>query len=469
MHNRSTYLSQVLERATHAAAIFSELDQATTNNIVKSVCEKAFSHRVELAKMAWEETGMGKWEDKVIKNAIASRLVYENIKDLKTVGIISENEETGITEIAQPIGPILAIIPVTNPTSTVLFKILIALKTRNPIIISPHRRATKSSIEAARLCYEAALAADAPEFCIQWVEHDSREMTQALMSHPKLALILATGGPSLVKSTYSSGTPAFGVGAGNIPVYVEKTADLEHAAAEIIVSKAFDNGILCSSEQSLVVDQEVAPLLKVELKKRGAYFLSSEETIQLERIVYDKENAAIRTSIIGKSAVDIARLAGIVVPADTPILIAPLKGVGDKYPLSAEILAPLLAYYEAHNFNEAVKICLDLNYFGGVGHSVSIFSKDEEKIKKFSLVMDAGRILVNMPSAQGAMGGIYNSLSTSFTLGCGTYGKNITTDNITAKHLLNIQRVCDRRVSEAYIKLMDDINKTKDNSGQRAL
>jgi acetaldehyde dehydrogenase/alcohol dehydrogenase len=441
-------IEEILERATYAAAIFSQYDQERIDKIVRAVYLAGLNDRIRLAKMAAEETQLGKWEDKVKKNAFATQYVYESLRHLKTVGIISEDERMGIIEIAQPLGPILAITPVTNPTSTVLFKILIALKTRNPIIISPHRRAARCSIEAARICYEAALSEDAPEDCIQWVTHKSRELTQQLMQHPKLALILATGGTGLVHEAYSSGTPSLGVGAGNVPVYIEKTADIPFAVEQIMISKTFDNGTVCASEQALVVEKEISRKVQQEFVKQGAYFLSMEQIRALEKIVLMPGTRSMNPEIVGQPVEKIAQMAGITIPADSRLLIGQLEKVGPNYPLSSEILAPLLAYFEVADFDAAVRLCIDLNYHGGIGHTVSIFSYDEPKIQKFALMMNAGRILVNMPSSQGGIGSIYNTLEPSLTLGCGTSGKNITTDNISAYHLLNIQRITRRRINE---------------------
>ena len=438
-------IDQIMEKATLAAAVYSTLDQAHTDRIVQAVYEAGFNARVKLAKMAYDETGIGRWEDKVIKNVVATQLVHEDIKNLKTVGIISEDKERGIAEIAQPMGPILAIIPVTNPTSTIMFKVLSSLKTRNPIIICPSKRAVRCCEETARICYEAALSQDAPEDCIQWLTQVTREQTQALMRHDKLALILATGGGGLVRSAYSSGTPAMGVGSGNVPVFVEKSADIPFAAEQILISKTFDNGTVCASEQAIVVEETIVEDIEAEFSKRGAHFLSGEEITLLEKIAWDKEEKTMNPDIVGRPADFIARKAGFVVAANVRLLIAPLKGVGAEYPLSSEILAPILAFYVAKDFEEAVKICIDLNYYGGIGHTASIFSNDDEKIKRFSLLMNAGRIVVNTPSSQGAVGGIYNVLNPSLTLGCGTSGKNITTENVTARNLLNIQRILWRR------------------------
>ena len=441
----SINVAAIMEKAVMAAGVFHQLDQAHTDRIVKAVCRAGFANRVRLAKMAVEETGMGRWEDKVAKNVLATHSVYEDIKDLKTVGVISEDHLTGITELAQPLGPVLAVIPVTNPTSTTLFKILICLKTRNPIIISPHRQASRCAIEAARLCYEAALTEDAPEDCIQWVTHTSREETQQLMSHPSLALILATGGGGLVKAAYSSGTPAIGVGAGNVPVYIERSADIPFAVEQIILSKTFDNGVICCSEQAIVVEKAIAQEVKEEFLRQGAWFLGPDEIRALEPVVYDHGRGGMKPEGVGQSVAVLAERAGIPVPPGTKLLLAPLDGVGRNYPLSGEILSPVLAFYECEDFQDALKRCIDINYHGGVGHTASIYSNDEERILTFASLMNAGRIVVNTPSAQGGVGAGFNTLAPSLTLGCGTGGKNITTDNITARHLLNIQRIARRR------------------------
>ena len=451
MLGESSKADDIVFRAKNATAIFSQYAQGEVDNIVRAVYQAVFNERVRLAKMAVEETGIGKWQDKVMKNVVASQLVYEDIKNVKTVGIINEDFAKGIIEIAQPLGPIFAIIPVTNPTSTIIYKILISLKTRNPIIIHPHRLAVNCSIETARICYEAALAADAPEDCIQWVKGFGREDTQALMSNPDIALILATGGTSLVKAAYSSGTPAIGVGAGNVPVFIENSADIDFAVDNILSSKLFDNGTVCASEQSIVVESAIAGKVRQKLIDSKAYFLNPEEIEKVQKVAYDVEKDVMKVEVVGQSVKVIAELAGINVPDDTSLLVAPLDIVGKEAPLSNEILAPIIAFYVEKDFEHAVKRCIDLNFHGGVGHTASIFSNDDEIIKKFSLIMNAGRIVVNMPSSQGAVG-LGSGLSPSLTLGCGTGGKNITTDNITAVHLLNIQRIARRRSNELYDK-----------------
>jgi acetaldehyde dehydrogenase/alcohol dehydrogenase len=439
------FADAILGRAAQAGAEFAQLGQAETDRIVDAIHKAAFNHRVRLARMAHEETGIGRWEDKVIKNVVAAQLVYEDIKDLRTAGVVSEDFVTGITEIAQPVGPILAVIPVTNPTSTVIFKVLISLKARNPIIICPSGKAKRCCAETARVCYEAALAAGAPEDCIQWLNDTSREQTQALMSHKGLALILATGGTGLVKSAYSSGTPTLGVGAGNVPVFIDTSADLPFAVSQILASKLFDYGTICASEQAVVVETAIAGAVRTEFERQGAYFLSPEETLKLEAVAFDPVKGVMKSDVVGQSAPRIAQKAGIAAPADVRVLMAPLAGVGEKYPLSAEILAPILAFYAEPSFLAAVNRCIDLNFYGGIGHTVSLHANDEARIREFALLMNAGRIVVNTPSSQGAVGGIFNRLSPSFTLGCGTGGKNITTDNVTARHLVNLQRVARRR------------------------
>jgi acetaldehyde dehydrogenase/alcohol dehydrogenase len=453
----SDYINEVMNIATMAAAEYSQLSQEQTDRIVKKVFEAAFNNRVKLAKMALEETGIGIWEHKVLKNVIASQLVYEDIKDLKTVGIISEDEVEGIIEIAQPMGPILAIIPVTNPTSTTIFKTLISLKTRNPIIICPSKKAVNCCSETARICYEAALEAGAPEGSIQWLTSVTREQTNELMTHKDLALILATGGSGLVKSAYSSGTPTIGVGAGNVPVFIEKSADIPFSIDQIFLSKTLDNGTICASEQAVVVEKSISEEVIAEFKKKGAYFLNREEIHILSQVALNPDTKLMNPDIVGKSAKFILDKAGIAAPEDVMLIIAPLDGIGGAYALSHEILAPILAFYIADDFQKAINLCIELNYHGGIGHSASIFSNDDEKIKYFAVNMNAGRICVNTPSSQGAVGGTYNRLSPSLTLGCGTSGKNITTDNVTAKHLLNIQRISRRRPNERFMRMDRDI------------
>jgi acetaldehyde dehydrogenase / alcohol dehydrogenase len=448
---------EILDKAILAAAEFNQFDQAQTDKVVEAVYKAAFNDRVRLARMAAEETGMGVWQDKVVKNVLASLLVYESIINEKTVGVISSDPLTGIMEIAQPLGPVFAVTPVTNPTSTAIYKILICLKTRNPIILSAHRNAARCTAEAARICYEAALEAGAPEDCVQIISAGSREFTQTVMAHPKIALILATGGTGLVKAAYSSGNPAIGVGPGNVPVFIDESADIPYAVSAIISSKTFDNGTVCASEQSVIVEEKIEKRVKEEMELQHCYFMNGEEIAKVERIAINPETMAMTASIVGQPVEVIARDAGLTIPDGTRILIARLNGIGKEYPLSYEVLAPVLAFYVAKNYNHALNICIDLNYLGGIGHSAGIYANDEKRIMEFSQVINAGRIMVNTPTSQGAVGGIFNNLLPSLTLGCGTGGKNITTENISAKHLINVQRICRRKNNERFLSLDNNL------------
>jgi acetaldehyde dehydrogenase/alcohol dehydrogenase len=402
---------KIIEKAVFAAAEFQQFDQASTDNVVHAVYKAGLNSRIKLAKMAVEETGIGVWEHKMWKNIIATQLVYESLKNEKTVGIISNDPVTGITEIAQPLGPIFAVTPVTNPTSTAMYKILICMKTRNPIIISAHRRAAKCTEEAAMICYEAALSSGAPKDCIQVIPAGSRDFTQMVMAHPKIALILATGGTGLVKAAYSSGNPAIGVGPGNVPVFIDESADIPFAVKNIISSKTFDNGTVCASEQSIVVEEKIEQMVREEFELQHCYFLTAEETEKVEKIAIDRETMSMSTFIVGQSVATIVQKAGIKAPEETKILIAKLNGVGVEYPLSHEILAPILAFYSAKNYKSAINLCIDLNYLGGIGHSAGIYANNEKRIMEFSQLINAGRILVNTPTSQGAVGGIFNLLS----------------------------------------------------------
>ncbi len=439
MNNRN--INQYLENAKRATAVFNKFSQLEVDRIIKEVYLAGFQNRVLLAKMAVTETAIGKWEDKVTKNILATKYIYEDIKNLKTVGVISKDNGSGIIEVAQPIGPILAIVPSTNPSSTVMFKILIALKTRNPIIISSPTRAKGVCSYTAELLYKAALKAGAPKDCIQWTKDSNREQTQRLMKDKRLALILATGGESLVNAAYSSGTPALGVGPGNVPALIENSFNTELAIQKIMQSKTFDNGTICASEQAIIIEKRNMQRALKALEKHGAYIVPNNKIKALEEVVYDKEREMMSSSIVGKTAKFIANKAKLNTPIHTSLLVAKQTNIGKEYPLSGEILAPVIAIYEADDFQHALKICLELNNYGGKGHTASIFSHDEKKIIEYSMTINAGRIIVNSPSAQGAVGGLYNNLSPSLTLGCGSGGHNSTTDNITAKHLLNIQRI----------------------------
>ncbi|MDQ7822234.1 MAG: bifunctional acetaldehyde-CoA/alcohol dehydrogenase [Candidatus Eremiobacteraeota bacterium] len=446
-------VEEMVRQSKEASAVFTQYSQEDVDRIVYAAARAGAHHRIELARMAVEETGMGVFEDKVIKNLFATENVYHDIRDIKTVGLIHDCAETGIMEFAEPLGVILAITPVTNPTSTCMFKILLALKTRNTIIISPARNAMKCTNEAARILYEAALEAGAPDYCVRWVENPSREVTHALMSHPDVAVVLATGGTGLVHAAYGSGKPAIGVGPGNVPVFIEKTADLDQAINDIVLSKTFDNGMICASEQSLIVEASIKDKVEEKLRAMGAYFLSREETEKLQNIVIDPQKMTMNPKVVGQKAAHIAEMAGIKVPQDTRLLIAPLDGVGDGYPLSREKLCPLLGFYTVQSLDEGVNLCTDLTHLGGLGHTASIFSKDPEAIREFGETINAGRVIVNAPSSHGGIGDIYNCLHPSLTLGCGAGGRNITTDNVTVTHLLNIKRISKRMAKMRWFRV----------------
>jgi len=447
-HPTDPLVEETIQKALMAGHSLSKLNQDQTDRITRAVYEAGFTNRWKLAQHAHQETRIGIVHDKMVKNIIATRIVYRDIIGQKTVGIIREDEENQITEIARPMGPIFAVTPVTNPTSTAMFKILIAMKTRNPIMIYPHGAARKCTIEAARICYEAAREAGAPENCIQWIPRASRDQVLSFMSHKRTALVLATGSVSLVRAAYSSGNPAIGVGPGNVPVYIGKTADVAFAVEQILLSKLFDHGTICASEQSVIVSHANAAKVRKEFIRHKGYFLSPEEMKKVGKIAINTAERSMSPEVIGQPPEVIARLAGITIPAGTRLLLAPMEPyqVGVDWPLSLEILAPILGYYEVGEFDEAIALCKQINEHGGLGHTVSIFSNDPDKIHYFAHALNAGRILVNTPSSQGALGGLYNSLTPSLTLACGSGGKNYTTDNISVRHLLNIQRLAFRKI-----------------------
>jgi acetaldehyde dehydrogenase / alcohol dehydrogenase len=428
-------------------------DQDMIDEIVKQMALAGLDQHMPLAKLAVEETGRGVYEDKIIKNMFATEYVYHNIKYDKTVGIINENEIEGMIEIAEPVGVVAGVTPVTNPTSTTMFKSLISIKTRNPIIFAFHPLAQKSSSQAAKVLLEAAIKAGAPENCIQWIETPSLEATQALMNHPKISMILATGGSGMVKSAYSSGKPALGVGPGNVPCYIEKSANVHQAVNDLILSKTFDNGMICASEQAVIIDKDIYAEVKKELTANNCYFLNEEERQKVEKLVINEKSCAVNADIVGMAAYKIAKMAGVTVPEGTKILIAELKGVGPKYPLSREKLSPVLACYKVNGLDEGLKRAEEMLEFGGLGHSAVIHTTDKQVIEAFGLRMKAGRIIVNAPSSQGAIGDIYNAYMPSLTLGCGTYGGNSVSTNVGAIHLVNIKKVARRNVNMQWFKV----------------
>ena len=445
----AAYADEVLGRAQAAAFAFREYSQAQVDAIVRAVYEAAYDARITLARHAVDETGVGVFEDKVIKNAWASLLVYEDIRRSKTVGAIAEDEERGITQIAQPKGPILATVPLTNPTATTIFKALICLKTRNPLIVSPHRAARKCVKETVRLLSAAADRAGAPAHALQCMRHGQKEYLTAMMAHPDVAMILATGTSSLVDLAQTSGTPTLGVGPGNVPVYVHGTADLAQAAQWIVHSKTFDNGTICASEQALVAEHGVAAALQPLLEARGAWFCSPEETAALGPVCFDVGRGRMRPEAVGQPARALAERAGFLVPEAVRLLVAECTGVGPEHPLSHEILMPVLTLYRCASYEESFRTCRAITLRGGVGHTVVVYTNDDRVVEDFAR-LDAARILVNQPSTQGAIGGIFNTLRASLSLACGTGAGNMTTDNISVDHLLNIHRVAHLRFNAKW-------------------
>ena len=421
-----------------------DFSQEQVDKICEAMVKAALDNKELLAKMAVEETGRGKVEDKIIKNAFASENIWEDIKDKKTVGVIKEDKTKGLIDIAEPKGVIAGVTPVTNPTSTVIFKSLIAMKTRNAIIFGFHPQAQKSCVKTAEILRDAAVKAGAPENCIQWIEKPSLEATTALINNPGIQTILATGGPGMVKAAYSSGKPALGVGPGNGPAYIEKSADIEKAVYDIMLSKTFDNGMICASENSVVVDEDIYDKVKEEFKSWNCYFLNKDEIKQFEKTFIDPKRGTVAGPIAGKSAVEIAKYCGIDVPDNTKVLVAEYEGVGRDYPLSAEKLSPVFTLYKAKDHQDAFKICTELLNYGGRGHTAGIHSEDNEAIKKFALAMSACRILVNTPSALGGIGGVFNAMTPSLTLGTGSYGANSMSHNISVDDLINIKTVAFR-------------------------
>ncbi len=451
-------IDELVEKAKIAAKEYLELDQEQVNHIIKQMSMAGLENHMKLAKMAVEETGRGIYEDKITKNMFATEYIYHSIKYAKTVGVIEENEEEGYTEIAEPVGIIAGVTPVTNPTSTTMFKSMIAAKTRNVIIFGFHPSAQKCSVEAARIVREAAVKAGAPENCILWIEEPSVLATNMLMHHPDVNLILATGGKGMVQAAYSCGKPALGVGPGNVPCYIDKTAKLKTSVNDLVLSKSFDNGMICASEQSVIVDEEIHEEFEKLMKEAGCYFLSKEQTDSLRDTMFIKEKGeSLNSNIVGKSPYHIASLAGIEVPKDTKVLVLHENGVGIEYPFSKEKLSPVLAYYIVKDAEEGIQLAEKLIEFGGMGHSAVIHSEDKDTILKFSEKVKVGRIIVNSPSTHGAIGDIYNTNMPSLTLGCGTFGGNSTTANVSSVNLINVKKVAKRRVNMQWFKIPNKI------------
>ena len=448
---------EAFDRVKKAQEEFAKYSQEKVDEIFKAAAMAANAARIPLAKMAVEETGMGVVEDKVIKNHYAAEYIYNAYKDTKTCGVLEEDKAYGIKKIAEPIGVIAAVIPTTNPTSTAIFKTLISLKTRNGIIISPHPRAKNSTIEAAKIVLEAAVKAGAPEGIIAWIDVPSLELTNLLMQSADI--ILATGGPGMVKSAYSSGKPALGVGAGNVPAVIDESADIILAVSSIIHSKTFDNGMICASEQSVIILESIYDRVREEFLKRGCYILSPEETEKVRKTIII--NGALNAKIVGQKAHTIAKLAGVDVPENTKILIGEVESVELEEEFAHEKLSPVLAMYKAKDFEDAIEKAHRLVLDGGIGHTSSIYINtitEQEKLEKFYNKMKTCRVVINTPSAQGGIGDIYNfKLAPSLTLGCGTWGNNSISENVGVKHLINIKTVAERRENMLWFRAPEKV------------
>ncbi|WLC96151.1 bifunctional acetaldehyde-CoA/alcohol dehydrogenase [Limosilactobacillus reuteri] len=451
--NAQKLVNDIIAKSEAAFEQLRYYSQEQVDKICQAMALAAEEHHMDLAIDAAEETGRGVAEDKAIKNIYASEYIWNNIRHDKTVGIIEDNDENQTITIADPLGIITGIVPVTNPTSTTIFKSIISAKTRNTIIFSFHRQAMKSSIKTAKILQEAAEKAGAPKNMIQWLPESSRENTSALLQHPKTATILATGGPSLVKAAYSSGNPALGVGPGNGPAYIEKTANIERSVYDIVLSKTFDNGMICATENSVVVDEEIYDKVKEEFQKWNCYFLKPNEIDKFTEGFIDPKRHQVRGPIAGRSANAIADMCGIKVPENTKVIIAEYEGVGDKYPLSAEKLSPVLTMYKATSHENAFDICAQLLHYGGEGHTAAIHTLDDDLATKYGLEMRASRIIVNSPSGIGGIGNIYNNMTPSLTLGTGSYGGNSISHNVTDWDLLNIKTIAKRRENRQWVKI----------------
>lgn len=448
-------LEKLIDRVHVAQNRFATFSEEKVDAIFKAAATAADKMRIDLAEMAVAETGMGVIEDKIIKNHFASEYIYNKHKNKKTCGIISRDKINGTKIVASPLGVIAGVVPTTNPTSTAIFKSLICLKTRNGIIFSPHPRAKKSTIAAAKVVLDAAVKAGAPKDIIAWVDEPSLELTQALMTHPKIQAILATGGPGMVKAAYSSGKPALGVGSGNTPAVIDETADIIRAVSSILMSKTFDNGMICASEQSVIVVKDVYEDVKKEFVYRGAYLMNKAEMDKLGKIILT-DKGTVNAAIVGQPAHKIAELAGFQVPANAKILLAEQTSYDVKNPFAHEKLSPILAMYKADNFEQAAEMAHALIALGGLGHTSVLYTDErkQERIDAYATMMPTGRILINSPASQGGIGDLYNfRLEPSLTLGCGSWGGNSVSENVGVKHLLNYKTVAERRENMLWFKV----------------
>ena len=447
-------LTKRIEQLREAQKQFATYTQEQVDEIFRQAALAANHNRIKLAKMAVEETGMGIVEDKVIKNNFAAEYIYNQYKNMKTCGVLEEDKTSGITKVAEPIGVISAIVPTTNPTSTAIFKCLIALKTRNAIIISPHPRAKNSTIEAAKIVLEAAVKAGAPEGIIGWIDEPSVELSQNVMRESDI--ILATGGPAMVKAAYSSGRPALGVGAGNTPAIIDETAHIKMAVNSILLSKTFDNGVICASEQSIIVLEQVYDEVKKELAERGAYILKGEEIDKVRSIILN-EKGGLNADMVGQSAYKIAKMAGVNVPESAKVLVGEVTSVELEEPFSHEKLSPVLAMYKAASFEEALDKADRLIELGGMGHTSILYTdqvKNRDRVLTFGERMKTARTLINMPAAQGAIGDLFNfKLAPSLTLGCGSWGGNSVSENVGPKHLINVKSIAERRENMLWFRV----------------
>ncbi|MEE1072216.1 MAG: bifunctional acetaldehyde-CoA/alcohol dehydrogenase [Cellulosilyticum sp.] len=453
-------IKMVDELANKAAVCLEKMMQLTqeqVDQIVKAMALAGLSNQMHLARMAVEETGRGIFEDKVTKNIFSTEYIYHDIKNQKTVGIIEDNDDDAFMLVAEPVGVVAGVTPVTNPTSTTMFKAIIALKSRNPIIFGFHPSAQSCSSEAARIVRDAAIEAGAPEDCVQWIEHPSIEATNALMNHPTVAMVLATGGSGMVRAAYSTGKPALGVGPGNVPAFIEKTANLERSVNDIILSKSFDNGMICASEQAAIIEAPIYDKVVKLFKEQGCYFATKEEIKKLEPVVINPEKGMVNPAIVGKYPYEIAEMAGIKIPKETKILCCEIEGVGPEFPLSKEKLSPVLAIVKAKSVEDGIKKAEIMVEMGGLGHTSSVHSTNNDVINAFSNALKTGRIVVNSPSTHGAIGDIYNSVTPSLTLGCGSYGHNSTTSNVSTTNLINVKKVAKRKVNMQWFKIPEKI------------
>ena len=448
-------IDNLVFKANQALEEFMSLNQEQIDKIVQNMAIIAMENHVNLAKLAIEETQRGILEDKIIKNMFASEYIFNNIKHKKTVGIINNNKLENYIEIAEPLGVIAGVTPVTNPSSTVIFKCLICAKTRNPIIFAFHPGAQKTCVRTVELLKQAGIQSGAPENFIQYIESPSLESTHELINHPGVHTVLATGGSGMVKSAYSTGKPALGVGPGNVPCYIEKTADLQQACTDLILSKTFDNGMICASEQSVIIDEVIAPEFEKIMTENNNIFLDSENTQKLSNIMINQETGVLNPKIVGKSAYEIAKLANINIPENTKIILVnqDINTIGEKFSLSLEKLSPVLSYYKTKNTHEAFKACKNILKFGGLGHTACIHSNNQEIIEQFGLNMNACRIITNSPSSHGAIGDIYNNNTPSLTLGCGSHGKNSVSTNISCENLINTKKIFFRRNNMQWFKI----------------